>query len=342
MTLEEYAQAQQQITAATAQYITTFSRFFVGPALTVAEWLVLLKLLFNEVDQRRKEAAELARAFYDSQRALHHPTVPRHDRFLVTYDFPTFVKQMDPARPRMTQQMSPKDAVTNMVMHAVREVENAGRDQIIQAVEADIELDVVLEQQVEPQTPQPVAPPKSAVIEEIKTRLEQPVAEKVGTPAETPVQRTGPIRGWARVATGLETCSWCLMLISRGAIESRQYNSARGAGLQLDSATAARMIAAGEDVSKDMKKWHIGCDCKVVPVYDKYDWPGREASVRALALWKDASKEASQILRDNPDKKSFVKGEWIPTTHNREAINTLRRRLERGVISMKEVAAIAA
>jgi hypothetical protein len=341
MTLEEYAQAQQQVTAATAQYINTFSRFFVNPALTALEWIALLKLLFNEVDQRRKEAAELARTFYDSQRALHHPTAPRHDRFLVTYDFPTFVTQMDPARPRMTQQSSPKDAVTNMVMHAVREVENAGRDQIIQAVEADVELDVVQDAPAPEPAVKPEPKPRP-IVEEIRSRIEQKVAEEVGTPAETPVQRTGPIRGWARVATGRETCSWCLMLISRGAIESRQYNSARGAGLQLDSATAARMIAAGEDVSKDMKKWHIGCDCKVVPVYDKYDWPGREASVRALELWKDASREAGQILRDNPDKKSFVKGEWIPTTHNREAINTLRRRLERGVISMKEVAAIAA
>lgn len=327
MTPEEYAASQAAISAVVANYVAKFGSFFVNPVLTVAEWLGFLQLLFPEVERARFDAAELARTFYDSQRSFYLPNAPRHDVFLERYDFPTFVKALEPVRPRLSRPEAPKDAVTSLVMHSVREVENAGRFQIINSIEAD-------EAPLEP------APSLKPVTDPIRAKLEQQIAETAGRPAQVQVKATGPVRGWARVATGKETCSWCLMLISRGPV----YKSSKSAGLDLHDAASADMIAAGEDVSDYMNEWHIGCDCKVVPVYDKSNWFGQAASTKAEEMWIDASLEARQILEANPDKKyySFKESRWLPTTLNRETINTLRRRLERGDISMSEFTALAA
>jgi hypothetical protein len=288
VTPEEYAAQQAVISAATANYVLQFAKFFVRPALAIADWLNLLQLLFPQVQQKREEAAALAREFYDSQRALHHPELPRNDRLVEHYEFQWFVENMEPTRKRLSQEDSPQDAVGALALRAVREVENGGRRQIIHAVENEPEPKV--------------------------------------------------LRGWARVATGRETCAWCLMLISRGPV----YLGADTAGLDLDDTSARSMIAAGEDVSEFMEEWHDGCDCKVVPVFKREDWPGQEAADRALELWIEATREAQKILDADPDKKSFVKGRWVPTTLNREAINTLRRRLENGDITSTEWAALAA
>lgn len=287
MTPEQYAAQQALISAAVARFVVSFSQFFTNPALTISEWLRLLGLLFPEIERRREESAALARQFYDDQRDAYHPGLPRNDRPLEGTEFRVFVSNMDPVRERMSQAGSRQDAVAALAMRAVREVENAGRQQIIHAVKNEPE-----------------------------TRI---------------------VQGWARVATGRETCAWCLMLVSRGPV----YYGADRAGLDLDDYSAARMIAAGEDVSDYMEQWHAGCDCKVVPVFDKQDWSGKEAAERALELWNDATREAI-ALEDQGLVHPSGKKKGQPFTRNELAINALRRRLERGEITMSEFAAIAA
>ncbi|MDP7733649.1 hypothetical protein QXL92_02610 [Mycobacterium paragordonae] len=271
-----------------ADYVLQFTQFITKQALSVGEWLRFLNFLFPEVQRQREASAALARRFYDDQRRQFHPELPRNDRPIEPTDFRTFVQNMEPTRRKMSQEDSPNNAVASVALRAVREVENAGRQQIIHAVKNEPEPKV--------------------------------------------------LRGWARVATGRETCAWCLMLISRGPT----YLGADTAGLDLDDESAVSMIAAGEDVSDYMEQWHDGCDCKVVPVFKQEGWFGQAAASRALKLWNDASQEADRILEEDPDKKSFVKGKWIPTTRNREALNALRRRLERGDVSPTEFAALAA
>ncbi|AOT25467.1 capsid maturation protease [Mycobacterium phage BabyRay] len=141
--------------------------------------------------------------------------------------------------------------------------------------------------------------------------------------------QSGVIKGWARVATGRETCYWCLMLISRGPV----YFGADTAGLDLDDTTAAEAFAAGEDVTEYMRQWHDGCDCKVVPVYDLKNWPGREEQERALQLWIKAGREADRLIESGKSRTTSV---------NKETQNALRRLLERGDVSMSEFAALAA
>ncbi|AUX82042.1 MuF-like minor capsid protein [Mycobacterium phage Gandalf20] len=293
MNPEEYAAAQLLISAAVVRHVRNVAGFFAQPALTMFDWLRLLDLLFPEIQRRRTEASVLARRFYDSQRAQHHPDLPRNDRPLEGTTFEKFVENMDPARERMQQSDTRGDALTHLTLRAVREVENAGRQQIIHAVENDPEPRV--------------------------------------------------LRGWARVATGRETCAWCLMLISRGPT----YVRAETAGLDLDTEHALELFENKDletyfaDISGEIKQWHPGCDCKVIPVFRNEDWFGKEAADRALDLWGDATKEAIALEDEGLVHKSG-KNKGQPFTRNELAINALRRRLERGEISAQQYAALAA
>ncbi|AHB29711.1 capsid maturation protease [Mycobacterium phage Graduation] len=293
MSPEEYAAAQLLISAAVVRHVRNVAGFFAQPALTMFDWLRLLDLLFPEIQRRRTEASVLARRFYDSQRAQHHPDLPRNDRPLEGTTFEKFVENMDPARERMQQADTRGDALTHLTLRAVREVENAGRQQIIHAVENDPEPRV--------------------------------------------------LRGWARVATGRETCAWCLMLISRGPT----YVRAETAGLDLDTEHALELFENNDqetyfaDIGGEIKQWHTGCDCKVIPVFRNEDWFGKEAADRALDLWGDATKEAI-ALEDKGLVHKSGKNKGQPFTRNELAINALRRRLERGEISAQQYAALAA
>jgi len=66
---------------------------------------------------------------------------------------------------------------------------------------------------------------------------------------------------WARIPMGAETCPWCLMLASRGFV----YNSEKAADHN-----------------------HAGCDCKVVPSWDKSPEVQGYDPDEYLSKWEDA------------------------------------------------------
>lgn len=294
MSPEEYAAAQAVITAGLAAHLRRFATMFALPLLTPRQWLQLLQLLFPEVEKRYEQSASLGRNFYDSQRKKYHPDLTRNEMFTSELGFEWFVKSMEPARKEMSQADSPSSAVTRMVLTAVREVEMAGRRQIIGAVKSDPEKKI--------------------------------------------------LQGWARIATGRETCAWCLMLISRGAEfpgkDTLWYLEANTAGLDLDDESAIELYRQyGSDLEKFREEteefreqWHTGCDCLVVPVFDVKDWPGRQQAQRAQQLWIDASREADKLIEAGKSRTNNM---------NRETINALRRRIERGDISMSNYAIAA-
>lgn len=295
MTPEEYAAHQAVISAAVARYVQQLAPVFPLEDMSWADWQRMLALLYPEIERRQYEAAELARDFYDVQRAEALPELEQNDAYLESYSFVRFVEGMEPARRRLKKMGARQDAITHLALRAVREVENAGRRQIIHAVEEDFDLQEFLDS-----------------------------AGRSGGSGGSDL-----VRGWARVATGRETCAWCLMLVSRGPT----YLSARTSGLDLDDTTAQRMIAAGVDVSEHMNEWHTGCDCKVVPVFKRSAWPGQAAADRAYKLWENATEEAKARIESGKARSDNL---------NREAINALRRRLSRGEIDISEFAAFAA
>jgi len=310
VTPEEYAAGQAAITAGLAAYVQKIAQLFTGPTLAVRDWLALLKFLFPEVQRRYELSAELGRNFYDSQRKRNHPELVRHEMLRSELQFEWFVKNMEPARKAMSQADSPNLAVTKVALTAVREVEMAGRRQIIGAVKND----------------------------EI---LKAKIAEEAGRPAK-PDNRS--VLGWARVATGRETCAWCLMLVSRGAEfpgkDTRWYREAATAGIGLDDETVIDLFNESggdlekfrEDTEEYIEEWHVGCDCLAVPVFDIKNWPGRDAAQRAQQLWIEAGLEATELIKSG---KSRTKND------NKETLNALRRRLDRGEINLSNYAVAA-
>lgn len=303
---EQYAASQAAVTAGLAAYVQRFASFFAVPILSLKDWIGLLQIMFPEVQRRYAESARLGRDFYDYQRALHHPELPRNERLLSDVQFDWFVKNMEPARRAMSQADAPQSAVTRMSLTAVREVEMAARRQIVGAVNNDEALE-----------------------------------EKIAEEADLPEAERRSVVGWARVATGRETCAWCLMLISRGAELNHKgnfgYQEAATAGLALDDETVVDLWnESGGDLAKFkaetaefMEEWHAGCDCLAVPVFDIEDWPGRDSAKRALQLWIDASKEARRLIESDEARSS---------NKNTETLNALRRRLERGDLNSKSYA----
>lgn len=288
MNPDEYAAQQAVISQQVFSFVRAQAAYLAPQQLRLSDWLGLLQRLFPYIQFQRDAAARLGRRFYDSERHLAHPSLKRADRPLEGTDWKMFVRNMDPARQRMMMINSPNDALTHLAFRAVREVENAGRQQIIHAVENDPEPEI--------------------------------------------------LRGWARVATGAETCAWCLMLVSRGPV----YLSAESAGLAgLSDRKALSLIAAGTDLSGAMEEWHDNCDCKVVPVFKQKFWSGQAAADRALEAWNDAVREATAI-QDGPGPTIHPRGKRAgqPMTLNEEAINAFRRRLARGDVSVSEFAGL--
>lgn len=134
---------------------------------------------------------------------------------------------------------------------------------------------------------------------------------------ETTLSQQRPVAGWARVATGRETCAFCMMLVSRGPV----YMSAESAGLDLDDTSAQQLFERGDQEALDalMTRWHAGCDCKVVPVFNKKNWPGMDAQKRALGIWRKTTRGYS----------------------GKDAMNAFRRAIERGDVDINEMSIAA-
>jgi hypothetical protein len=338
VTPEEYAAAAAVIAAATAVFVQKVAEYFMQPLLSLTGWVNMLEFMYPFVEQKRRESAELARTFYDSQRAEVYPELPRHDVLLESYSFETFVKDMEPARKGMQAQESNQAAVTRLTMLAVRDVETAGRRQIIKAVETDQPVEEIVKRGRIQLTEDELREFRQlAGLEKIERQTwgGQTILENLTVQREV----FEPVQGWARVATGRETCAWCLMLVSRGPV----YDNAASAGLQpggLEDEDVVDMFEADQenyfdDLTPHMDEWHVGCDCKIVPVFDKKNWVGKDEAKKALKYWNKASKRAKKELLANPDKQYYSRkdGEWQDTDLNREAINQLRQMIDAGEIS---------
>jgi hypothetical protein len=129
--------------------------------------------------------------------------------------------------------------------------------------------------------------------------------------------------GFARVATGRETCAFCLMLVSRGPV----YKSELKAGAKHEG--AAEILETKNNVSDEelddlMTRWHPGCDCKVVPVFDENNWVGYDDWKRMEQIWID-----------------YTKGFYGARFTKNDKLNAFRRAIERGDINPAEFAAAA-
>lgn len=105
--------------------------------------------------------------------------------------------------------------------------------------------------------------------------------EDVSTMSTEPDPKTGEDRGvvrWARQLTGAENCPFCVVMASRGAIYLSRQTALYDGGDEDSNALSA-----------DMNRYHAGCDCVAVPVYDWNKWEGRKtAQYLYAAVYKAA------------------------------------------------------
>ena len=168
MTPAEYASQQSVIALRILRYTQTLGKYFKGPSLTLRAWLNLLTSFSPLSGSIGMSRPRWAGRFTTPSGATTTQSFPVTTWIWRARISPSSSKTWSPLRARISIADSTEHAVTDLALQAVREVENAGRRQIIHAVQ-DEPADQIL-------------------------------------------------RGWARVATGKETCAWCLMLVSRGPV----------------------------------------------------------------------------------------------------------------------------
>lgn len=254
---------------------------FVGMKIPQSVWVRMLAVLFGMVSPAADAVAMIARSFYDSERSRVFPGIPRNDVYLSRLSFEKFVEDMQDIRPLFVAEEITPSAVHRASMQVARSVENSGRWTIMHALEApDPWLDGMLEWDED----------SEFVVEE--TTDEEVRARK----------RKRFRKGWARVATGKETCGWCLMLVSRGPV----YRSAVTAGAveQVDG-------SASFDAGEQMRQWHSGCDCKVVPVFDTENFEGYDRWKAAEEMWKRETEGYSGRDAVNAFRRAAESGKYL-------------------------------
>lgn len=271
MDAEQYAVAQAAISARLVRDVLPVAEQFRAPQLSYSAWIQFLQLILPFVTRARDRSAKLGRRFFDEQRAEHHPEIPRHDVFLAEYRLEWLLEAMEPARAEFSRPGASEHAAERIALRGMKETENAGRRTILRAVDTD---------------------------------------------------SPGVAVGWARVATGRETCGFCMMLVSRGPVYKDSDGGPGTAGLNTDHDTAvelwndienartpAERKKANDAMDEMMTKWHEGCDCKVVPVFDRANWPGRDAFKRAEVIWKNATKGFTGKDKMNAFRRAIERGD---------------------------------
>lgn len=103
--------------------------------------------------------------------------------------------------------------------------------------------------------------------------------ELVKQPYRETVQGSAHASGiaWARVPTGAKTCAFCRLLASRGAVYQTRSSASR---------------------AESGRAYHGDCDCMVVPVRDKRDYPEGYDPDALGAGYLAARREAGGDLKD--------------------------------------------
>ena len=319
----QYSAEQKAAVAAVVSTAAALAAMYGVQLLTLAGWRKLLEALFPLVAQQRTASALSARRFYDAQRRINFPTVLQHDIELPATTWDGFVQAMEPARREVVKQVRmsaakgdpvvPDKIARPVVLQTAKVVQDAGRDTIVKAAETDQIPDVV--DNLERELKDAVRIEKRATWGGNTYDVEvpdKPIRKDLDTDYAKAATK---IVGWARVATGDETCGWCWMLVSRGPV----YTDAASAGLDnpVDDIDALEELGTTNG-SQDLKtlqvaarghmtEWHPGCDCIAVPVFDRNNWVGRDTHRRALEDWKAASSAATKVIDNKAgDKKRLT------------------------------------
>lgn len=261
MRINDYREAQDSITGRALRAILAILFPYKRVRMSRPIWHTLLAAMFPIVTESRRSSAILARQFYDEDR-INHGLTDRFDIDLPDYEWEWFLNAMEPSYEAFVHGDISEGQFAQTGLRAIKEVENAGRKELIKAVRDENQ-----------------AFPSARI-------------------------------GWARVATGRETCAFCLMLVSRGPV----YEDAAEAGLN-DEEKALELLEQGADkatLRELMTRWHPGCDCIAVPVRDINSWEGRDDWKRAEDIWRETTKNYSGVDKLNAFRRAIERGQVDP------------------------------
>lgn len=239
---QQTADAVAPVVKQTMILLSAYEAQEVSPRL----WESLMVLLYEVVEKASIAVAELARRFYDEERERAFPGIPRNDVFRAELSFEQFSDDMSEVYKLFRKKESTPENVHRAALRVARSIENTARWTMIKAIES----------------PDPYLDDDDLFVESEEGLIVESLTKEESLALKNKMYKAYGGRRWARVATGAETCGWCLMLCSRGPVYASE---ARGGGLNA---------------------WHDGCDCKVVPVFDLEDWEGRERYLASLEMWK--------------------------------------------------------
>lgn len=291
LTYAEYLLAVAAVQAALAAVVAAVAVPYQALQLTRSDWLSFLSIIYPIVYSARLDIAELAREFHDSERGRHVKPirVPALDE-LVGPD----------GRPI---RLDDTTGLTRTVYERLDiNLAHYEPDWFEDAMDA-----VVLEFSRPNVTDRGVAKVIGAVLKE---------TERGGhDTALWAVEDDPRVVGWARVEgnENVGSCGFCAMLISRGPVYK---DTPANAGLEVGSEAMAVEIfrqaeATGDDAELMalMNRWHPNCDCKVVPVFNRANWPGRAQYMSYERLWASVTKGYSGLDALNAFRRAIERGE---------------------------------
>lgn len=138
------------------------------------------------------------------------------------------------------------------------------------------------------------------------TILEAIAAEESRIGRETPV-------GWARMLTGAESCGFCAMLASRGPVYTSRESALQVVGQRRSARQIFNQRPARTRGTRSLgEKFHDGCDCLIVPVFDEGDWIGIDQFDALEDLWinsdgrKDFRNRFNRIRKDPDELAKYI------------------------------------
>lgn len=138
MDINEYARRKQRIlTRMLAALLYVFEQFLTR-FITPRSWDQLMRVSYRVMKPFRDEGTELARQFYDDNRAEQLPGEDRHDIFKDDYYPESWYREaMLPVYQKLQRGTSPEDAVEDAVARVTKVYEDAQRRTLIQGIATD-------------------------------------------------------------------------------------------------------------------------------------------------------------------------------------------------------------
>lgn len=143
MDLNEYARRKGNILTRMIASLLHIFQQFLAHAMSIRDWNTFIHVTYSVVKPYRDEATELARVFYDDNRAAQIPAVAPQDIFKDDhYPEQWFRQQMFPLFEHAQQAFSSDALIEEAVNRVTQTVEDGARRTIIQGVRDDVDAPI--------------------------------------------------------------------------------------------------------------------------------------------------------------------------------------------------------